>query len=682
MGARHAGWSGLTVVCCALLGCGNALAVTPPPGAWIHQESDLQAGVLVDWSLWQGETYEAREGVRALDLLLETGRVRSVYLYVLSDGHTICPFAGVPLPSIGVAEDTAALARYVQQLHASNVKVYAVLDLLEWHRPGSVLPNPLDGELAEVRELPLDATAPVAGDFAAIAHPRTREVLTTLLTALRGPALPFDGIILDAHYTADQLLGGSAATLAAYQAEMGKDPAALHAPPQTPEDEALVEEFRHWRSRYISQRVDGLLRSIGEGVPETGLFGRADYWGFGPTERENLANHWPFWMGQFPHSVLLLDADYTDERNVRAFYGTREGVLKNGCAAVPRPVLDGDQPLADIVTLWVNEAGPVDEIVVRLKPGLNAQHLRDWAAALPRTCALPTVLPAFGWGQFAGAPAVDVTVADATPMTAVEQVAEALTGAGLPPLTVGSECEPELTASQVTLATDMAGVAPTVVLTWLAHKLQAYYDISAEAIVLHVLPDPERVMADRLQQLGRFTEAEAQYREVIARGVDVARAHRGLGDTLRKTWRPADALNEYDQAYQLGIRDVEFLMEAGNCFRDAGNVDYAQEFLMQALEGCPPENIFVLSWVNVGIGRIYDRRNEPAEAVIWFEDAVETWPGNAWAYYWLGKAQAALGQTAEAKASLERGLELDGGMTAARQLLEQLENLERRGQGT
>ncbi|MBD3173705.1 MAG: tetratricopeptide repeat protein [Armatimonadia bacterium] len=647
-------------------------APEPMPGAWIHSEPKLAAGVVIDWADWE-DSGAAMEARATLDTLMNTDRVGSVYLYVFSDGHTICPLPGLPFPSLDIASGPEALGHLVQRLQGDDTRVYAVVDLLEWHRPGSGRQNPLDGDLSGLAEAPVGEPRPLDGGYASIAHPRTRELLTSLLAALADPDIGFDGIVLDCHLTGDDLLGGSEATLAAYAAETGADPASLVMPPASVEDLDTLSEFAAWRDRYTGARLTDLAKSLGEDGPDVGLLGRADYWGLSDVERENLGQTWPGWMGGAPYTVLLLEGDYSDPSLVASFFGTREGVLNHGCPAAARPVLDHGAPLEEIAQQFTSTSGPVDEMVVRLKPGMDSGALGRWAASLPKTCPLPAVLPPFLFMGLGEMESLDLRVVESTPGPAWEALQAAAAEAGLPPLAIDEEFAQEVIASSMSLSATFEDAFPLEPLTWYARAVHGCYQRTSEGLALCRLPSPQRVMADRLQQFGWFESAEESYSSAIEHGVDLAPAHRGLGDTLRKMWRAPEALEEYDQAYRLGLRDPEFLMEAGNCFRDAGQYGPAGEFLMQAIDTCPEWNIWVRSWASVGLGKLYDTRQDPEEALIWFQAAVDAWEGNALAHYWLGKTLVDLGRQEEAATSLRRCLELDPAIAPAESLLGRLQ---------
>jgi tetratricopeptide (TPR) repeat protein len=57
-------------------------------------------------------------------------------------------------------------------------------------------------------------------------------------------------------------------------------------------------------------------------------------------------------------------------------------------------------------------------------------------------------------------------------------------------------------------------------------------------------------------------------------------------------------------------------------------------------------------FLNIGIGLVNDKKH--AEAVTWFDKAIERFPQHADGYYYRGISYLSLGKTAEAKTDLEK----------------------------
>lgn len=81
---------------------------------------------------------------------------------------------------------------------------------------------------------------------------------------------------------------------------------------------------------------------------------------------------------------------------------------------------------------------------------------------------------------------------------------------------------------------------------------------------------------------GRYQEAERLFRQVIATGLQMAEAYRGLGMVLRKTGRIEEALQSYQQAVGLAPSDMEALIGMALSLADIGQLPEAVQVAQQA----------------------------------------------------------------------------------------------------
>lgn len=670
--------------CLTLLAlCQPGWATAPEPGAWIYDECPLTGGVLVDPARWAQGDEGLADMVRGIDQIIEADRCQSLYVYLFSDGHTLCPVPDAPFPSLDPEGDLAALGEWVEARREHGVEVYGVLDLLGWHRAGATLPSPFEGELAAIREEPIPGAPPVEGEYPLIVDDRTWAPLRDLVTFFASEEVGLDGLVFQLELPTTTMLGGSSDTLGLYQQQTGQPIEAIAAP-IAGGDEGAVNRFAAWRDQRIQEHVNSLFWALAERPDlKLGLTGHAGYWSMASGARMNSAAAWPRWLRSGPLSTVLFFGRWEDaDEDAGIGYSlTRDGMLKEGTAASGRPVLDAPSEQ----TLALVEAGmaPTDQLVANFVPGASALEWQTWIRSLPEVwpgCSVPpTVLPEAmmlqavhgetdAEAEAPGAP--DLDLAGATAEEAFAEVNKRLEAMGLESRAV---LDPmflsELTFRSVTVEVSSDGPNVFVQFGEVLRAITGRVVRSGPELHVVQLPDPARLMGDRHQQLGQWDAAIEQYEDCIARGVDLMAAYRGLGDTKRKEWDPHGALEAYDIAYTIGLRDPEFLMEAGNCFRDIGQDQQAETFLLQALEACPPENVWVGSWARVAIGRIYEAKADLAEALIWFEEAAATWEGNEWAHYWVAVAKLGLGDREGAAASARRALEIHPGMTEAESIL-------------
>jgi tetratricopeptide (TPR) repeat protein len=187
--------------------------------------------------------------------------------------------------------------------------------------------------------------------------------------------------------------------------------------------------------------------------------------------------------------------------------------------------------------------------------------------------------------------------------------------------------------------------------------------------------------------LGRFEEAQAEYRMALEIQPNYALAHHNLGTALSRLGRFDEALAEYRKALQIQPDDVEVHCNVGAALTRLGRFDEALAHYRKALEIRPN---FAMGHGNLGnllagLGRFdeaaaqyrqaleidskcvmahYNLANLLAglgrveEAVAQFEQALEIQPDNVMAHHNLGAALTRLGRFDEALAQYQKVLEL------------------------
>jgi tetratricopeptide (TPR) repeat protein len=171
--------------------------------------------------------------------------------------------------------------------------------------------------------------------------------------------------------------------------------------------------------------------------------------------------------------------------------------------------------------------------------------------------------------------------------------------------------------------------------------------------------------ADAAYQAGRFAEARAEYEKLLALRPDLAPTiHQQVGFTYVQE-------KQYDKA----VAELEKVLEA-----EPSNAQVRAIAVQAALEGRMVDKARSLlsgldeSLINMGVN--FYNAGEVKDAIAYFGKALERDPAHVDAYYRRALASLGLGQTAEAKADLQKVIELqpEGEMAAmAKKALGQLQ---------
>jgi len=170
-------------------------------------------------------------------------------------------------------------------------------------------------------------------------------------------------------------------------------------------------------------------------------------------------------------------------------------------------------------------------------------------------------------------------------------------------------------------------------------------------------------LANRLVQLGRADEAlallrtrteEGEPHEVAQAWLDLATMQQSIGDfeagadSLSLAVEGAKQLGDVDPA--LSFHYAESLMMAG---RDERALEVA-------------ETLTVAAHRHLIRGRVAQRRRDPREAQIEFDEALRLWPNNGFARYYAALAAESLGDFARAIEEYRYAIRVDAGATDAR----------------
>jgi Flp pilus assembly protein TadD len=153
-------------------------------------------------------------------------------------------------------------------------------------------------------------------------------------------------------------------------------------------------------------------------------------------------------------------------------------------------------------------------------------------------------------------------------------------------------------------------------------------------------------------QAGRFDEAEAAFKEILAKQPGISQAHYNLGYVYvqKKDWANAEA--SYQKALELKPDNSDARMALLNVYQQSGQKEKADELLRSA-PADDPKMLFGLALSHLGAGKI-----DEAEAALLKVESLD--PENAEVQYHLG-ATIALnkGKTEECIQRLEKYLSMN-----------------------
>ncbi|HEX4794037.1 MAG TPA: tetratricopeptide repeat protein [Humisphaera sp.] len=156
-----------------------------------------------------------------------------------------------------------------------------------------------------------------------------------------------------------------------------------------------------------------------------------------------------------------------------------------------------------------------------------------------------------------------------------------------------------------------------------------------------------------LHAQGRLDEAAECYRRAMALKENYADAHSNLANIFRARGRPDEAAKHYERALALRPDCAEFHNNIGALLKDQNNLDEAAARFTRAIALKPgyadPHN---------NLGNVCQDQGKLEEAVLCYERALALNPAYAEAHQNLGQAQSALGRCDEAETEFRRALAL------------------------
>ncbi len=192
-------------------------------------------------------------------------------------------------------------------------------------------------------------------------------------------------------------------------------------------------------------------------------------------------------------------------------------------------------------------------------------------------------------------------------------------------------------------------------------------------------PVPKDTSADILAAIQRgndllgqkdYAGARAEYEKALAALPDNAVILRGIAQTWYGEKKIDEAIATLKRVVELDPSDAAAPLLLANLLLEKGSLDEAKALLAKL----PPDSIKDPG-VYVNFGVLLLNQKKPAEAWSYFDQAVKVGPADADSYFYRGLTAVQLKKKAEAKADLEKYLELapEGSQAAdAKELLKSL----------
>lgn len=120
-------------------------------------------------------------------------------------------------------------------------------------------------------------------------------------------------------------------------------------------------------------------------------------------------------------------------------------------------------------------------------------------------------------------------------------------------------------------------------LTILMLFLTASLAYTEQEIISPVQIDTLHIEALRLKNEGRYSEAEAIFKRVLTIEPENANAHFDLGNTYLIQKKYNEALNQYNEAGELGLRSDDYYFNLSLCYVGLGNNKEAIGYLEKCL---------------------------------------------------------------------------------------------------
>lgn len=194
-------------------------------------------------------------------------------------------------------------------------------------------------------------------------------------------------------------------------------------------------------------------------------------------------------------------------------------------------------------------------------------------------------------------------------------------------------------------------------------------------------------LACSLQEARRYEEAIIAFRKILEDEPENARVNSALGLALLRSYRPEEGLPYAQKAVELEPSNVVSHYNLAHILRILGRLDEAQKHFQAALDKDPDcvEALIGIGRILTDIGRFQDSisyfdhaielapkyynayasrgmsclRNAPAEALVWFDKALECKPDADDTLMYKGYVLGLMGRSTEAESCMRKAIELN-----------------------
>ena len=168
-------------------------------------------------------------------------------------------------------------------------------------------------------------------------------------------------------------------------------------------------------------------------------------------------------------------------------------------------------------------------------------------------------------------------------------------------------------------------------------------------------PDPNLEIKAKLTEAAammnakQFADARAIYEDLAAKHPEVKQFRPLIARTYYGEGNKTAAIEQLRKAAAEDPENIEVRLLLGTTLMEEGQAEEARQVLASVDDAKVADPTVYL---NIGIGLINDKKH--AEAVTWFDKAIQRFPQHADGYYYRGISYVSLGKTAEARADLEK----------------------------
>ncbi len=156
------------------------------------------------------------------------------------------------------------------------------------------------------------------------------------------------------------------------------------------------------------------------------------------------------------------------------------------------------------------------------------------------------------------------------------------------------------------------------------------------------------------QNLNRFPEAEAAYRQAVAAAPYDRYAHEGLGLIALNRGRLQDALSHYRTALSLSPASMDAWNNVGVIYQQLGDLRRAEEAFLSVLREAPED-----AGAHRNLAYVYLRQGRLTEALPHYRIAAPKFPNNPAVQWGFGRTLEAAGQPTQAEVAYRQAIALN-----------------------